>query len=179
MRCTRRLFRRRVIMVELSKERVEQILHEETVGKEELTTILRGIYTRYMRLYERYFADIDALNDDVIAELRAYHEETRSLEKYYYMDIPMDVCLGLKAFNNEYSSKLLGPEWHDYVFNYYEDYKKGKKKSEEYLKAEFTKEIMSAFYDTMDYIFRDDFGTDSHTAKDVVKKITGLLFSKD
>lgn len=40
-------------MVGLSNERIEQILHEETAKKEELQTILRGIYTRYMRLYER------------------------------------------------------------------------------------------------------------------------------
>ena len=57
-------------MIELTDKRIEQILHEETASKEELGTILRGIYTRYMCLYERYFADIDALNDDKIAELR-------------------------------------------------------------------------------------------------------------
>ena len=54
-------------MIELSIERVDQILHQETPKKEELATILRGIYTRYMCLYEKYFADIDALNDDTIA----------------------------------------------------------------------------------------------------------------
>ena len=75
-------------MIKLSNERIEQILHEETVKKEKSATILRGIYNRYMRLYEDYFADIDALNDDKIAEFRNYHEETRSLIKYYYMDIP-------------------------------------------------------------------------------------------
>lgn len=54
-------------MIKLSNERIEQILHEETVKKEKSATILRGIYNRYMRLYEDYFADIDALNDDKIA----------------------------------------------------------------------------------------------------------------
>ena len=39
-------------MIELSNERVEQILHEETVKKEESGTILRSIYIRYVRLYE-------------------------------------------------------------------------------------------------------------------------------
>ena len=34
---------RRTDMVELSKERIEQILHEETAKKEELETILRSI----------------------------------------------------------------------------------------------------------------------------------------
>ena len=63
-------------MVEFSKERIGQILHEETMKKEETETILRGIYTRYMLLYERYFADIDTLDDDKIAELKKYHEDT-------------------------------------------------------------------------------------------------------
>ena len=57
-------------MVELSNERIEQILHEETKKTEALPTILRGIYSRYMNLYEQYFADIDALNDDQIAEFQ-------------------------------------------------------------------------------------------------------------
>ena len=65
-------------MIELSNERIEEILHKETGKTEELTTILRGIYIRYMRLYERYYADIDALNDDVIAELKNYLEETKA-----------------------------------------------------------------------------------------------------
>jgi len=70
-------------MVELSRERIEQMLQEETAKKEELANILRGIYTRYMRLYEKYLADIDALNDDEIGKLRAFHKETRSLFRYY------------------------------------------------------------------------------------------------
>ena len=56
-------------MLELSNERIEQILHEGTAKKEEQATVLRGIYTRYMILYEGYFADIAALNDDKISEL--------------------------------------------------------------------------------------------------------------
>ena len=70
-------------MIELNKERLEKILREETAQKEELQTILRSVYTRYMRLYEKYFADIDALNDEKIAGLRAYHEETVSLVKHF------------------------------------------------------------------------------------------------
>ena len=50
-------------MIELSKEKIEKILHEETVKTEELATILRSIYTRYMWMYEKYYSDIDALND--------------------------------------------------------------------------------------------------------------------
>ena len=169
-------------MVELSKERIEQILHEETMKKEELETILRGIYTRYMRLFEKYFADIDALNDDEIAELRKYHEETGSLVKYYYMDIPLDICIGLKEFENKYSDKLLGSEWHKYLFDSYEEFRENSRsqnKSEEYLKAEFTKQTLSAFYEAMDYVFREGFGTSSHTAKKVVSGITELLFGKE
>jgi len=169
-------------MVELSKERIEQILHEETMKKEELETILRGIYTRYMRLFEKYFADIDALNDDEIAELRKYHEETGSLVKYYYMDIPLDICIGLKEFENKYSVKLLGSEWHKYLFDSYEEFRENSRsqnKSEEYLKAEFTKQTLSAFYEAMDYVFREGFGTGSHTAKKVVSGITELLFGKE
>ena len=86
-------------MIELSTERIEQILNEETVKKAETTAILRSIYTRYMLLYERYFTDIDALNDDKIAQFKNYHEETISLFKYYYLDIPQDTCLGLTGTN--------------------------------------------------------------------------------
>ena len=168
-------------MVELSNERIEQILHEETMKKEESETILRSIYTRFMRLYEKYFADIDALNDDEINVLRNYHEETRSLIKYYYMDIPQDICTGIKEFENRYSANLLGSEWHEYLFGSYEEFREKsriKDKSEEYIKAEFTKQALSDFYDAMDYIFREGFGTDSQTAKSFVSGITGLLFGK-
>ena len=74
-------------MIELTNQRIKQILHEETAEKAEVTTILRAIYNRYMHLYEKYFADIDKLNDKEIKKLREYHEETKSLVKYYYMDM--------------------------------------------------------------------------------------------
>ena len=69
-------------MLELSNERIEQILNEETMKTVELATLLRSIYLRYMRLFEGYFADIDALNDTKIAQFRKYHEETCSLVRY-------------------------------------------------------------------------------------------------
>ena len=169
-------------MFELSVERVDQILHQETPKKEELATILRGIYTRYMRMYEKYFADIDALDDDVIADLKKHNEETKDLIKYYYMDIPQDVCTGIREFENKYSSNLLGSEWHEYLFGSYEEFKekiRDKDKSEESLKAEFSKQTLMAFYDAMDYVFRDGFGTGSQTAKKVLSSITGLLFKKE
>ena len=164
-------------MVELNNERIGQILHEETVKTEELTTILRGIYTRYMRLYEKYFADIDALNNAKIAELRKYHEETRSLVRYYYMDIPQDICVGIREFEDKYSANLLGPEWHDYLFRSYQEFRKGSKARD--IKAEFSKQTLEAFYDAMDYIFREGFGTGSQTINNVVSGITGLLFGKE
>ena len=52
-------------MIELSNERIKEILNDETPRKEETDTILRAIYTRYMRLCEEYFTDIDALNTGV------------------------------------------------------------------------------------------------------------------
>ena len=169
-------------MIELSNERIDQILHEETVKKEELATILSSVYTRYMHLYEKYFADIDALNDDEIADLNKYHEETRSLVKYYYMDIPLDICLALDEFENKYTDSLLGPDWHKFLFDHYKDFTKNNQsnnKGEEYLKTEFSKQTLKAFYETMDYIFRDGFGTGSQTAKKVLSGIAGLLFGKE
>ncbi len=169
-------------MIELSNERIKRILHEETTKKEELDTVLRSIYTRYMLLYERYFDDIDSLSDDDIAKLRAYHDETRSLVKYYYMDIPLDVCRGLREFENTYTDNLLGPEWHEFLFDSYEDFTEMSKninKSEEYLKAEFKKENLTIFYDAMDYVFREGFGTGSQSTKEIVKGITGLLFGEE
>ena len=107
-------------MIELNNERMQQILHDETAKTEDLTTILRGIYTRYMNLYERYFADFDALNDDKVAEFGKYHEETRSLIKYYYLDIPQDICSGIKEFEEKVSDKLLGREWKKNLYDVYE-----------------------------------------------------------
>ena len=167
-------------MVELSKERIDQILHEETMKKEELETILRSIYTRYMRLFEGYFADIDALNDAKIAQWRKYNEETCSLVKYYYMDIPHDVCEDIEEFNDKFSSKLLGPKWYDNLADVYEAFQdQNWDKSEKRLKAEFKKQALEAFYKEMDDVFREGFGTGSKTVADVVGGITGLLFGKE
>ena len=168
-------------MIELSNERIEEILHKETGKTEELTTILRGIYTRYMRLYERYYADIDAPNDDVIAELKYYHEETQSLCKYYYMDIPLDICTGLIEFDNEYSDKLLGDDWHKFLLDSYKDFRDEhayENKSEASLKAEFADQKLTSFYEVMDYVLRDAFNTNSKSAENVASGITSLLFGE-
>lgn len=167
-------------MIELSNERVEQILHEETLKKEESETILRSIYIRYMRLYEKYFADIDALNDEKIEELKKYHEETKSLVKYYYMDIPHDICAAINKFEDKYSDNLLGAKWHEYLFRVYNDFaKKNKSKNEDEIKEDFKKEVLDAFYDAMDYIFREGFGTESKTAESAATMIKKLLFGKE
>lgn len=168
-------------MVELSNERVEQILHEETQKTEELTTILRAVYTRYMHLYEEYLADIDALNDDKIAELKKYHEETRSLVKYYYMDIPLDICLEIAEFDKKYNDRLLGPNWRKLVVDSYEDFRAENMSghnSEEGLKAEFSKRTLTAFYEAMDCVFREGFGTGSKTAETMLDGLSDLLFGK-
>ena len=134
-----------------------------------------------MRLYEKYFADIDALNDDKIAELRNFREETTSLIKYYYLDIPLDTCAQLKVFDQEYSDKLLGSDWHKYLFDGYKKFRENstsRNKSKECLKAEFSNQVLSAFYDAMDYIFRDGFGTNSVETKHFIDGLSELLFGK-
>ena len=167
-------------MVELSKERVEAILKDETQKTAELATILRAVYARYMNLYEKYFADIDALNDDVIAELNEYHEETKSLVKYYYMDIPEDVCNEMLEFDEKYGSKLLGPDWHTFLFDEYKHFRgRNWDKSEEWAKAEFKKQVLLGFYETMGSVFRDGFGTGSKHASNFIEGLSGLLFGKD
>ena len=165
-------------MIELSQERVDTILNEETLRTEELATILRAVYTRYMRVFEKYFADIDALNDEVIAELNQYQEETRSLVKYYYMDIPQEVCDGLRKFDDKYGDKLLGPDWKKTLSDTYK-YFRGKNwsKSEEWVKAEFRKQAMDGFYKAMSSVFRQGFGSDSKVVERVVDGIKGLFFA--
>ena len=169
-------------MLELSNERVAQILHQETLQTEELATILRAVYTRYMRLYEKVYTNIEALDDAEIAKLRKYHEETKSLLKYYYMDIPHDICADLDEFDRRDCSRLLGPDWHDFLSGKYEDFRDDhlfSDMSESALKAEFAKKSLDSFYDSIGSVFRQGFGTGSLTAADVVKGIQELAFGKD
>ena len=168
-------------MIELSNERIDEILHNETKKTEESVTILRAVYTRYMRMYEKFFADIDKLDDEAIARLKKDHEETQSFIKYYYMDIPLDICTGIIEFDDNYTAKLLGPDWHKHLFDAYNDFKKtgkNKNKSEESVKTEFVEENLSAFYSVMDYIFRDGFGTGSKTAENMLSSAAGILFGE-
>lgn len=133
-----------------------------------------------MRLFEGYFADIDALDDAKIAELRKYNEETSSLVKYYYMDIPQDVCEDLEEFNDKFSAKLLGPKWYDNLSDIIESFKdENWDMSEKRLKAEFKKHALATFYKEMDEVFREGFGTGSKTVEGVVGWINGLLFGKE
>lgn len=168
-------------MIELNNERLEQILHDETAKTEDVKTILRGIYARYMNLYERYIADFAELNDDKVAEFSKYQEETQSLIKYYYMDIPQDTCAKIEEFEEKVGDKLLGREWKRNLYDLYDEFKRKNKvwdKSEDYYQAEFKKAAMKEFYEAMEYVFRDGFGTGSETVKDIIGGITGLLFGK-
>ena len=167
-------------MVELKKERIEEILHEETVKTEDQKTILRAIYNRYMHLYEEYLSDIDKLNDKKIAELKKYHEETESFMKYYYIDIPYDVCAKLKEFDLQYTDKLLGTKWQEYVSDELKQFAtKNKNKSEEELKVKFTKEKLEAFYGVIDSVFRESFDTGSKTVERTTKWFVGLFSGSD
>lgn len=169
-------------MIQLSNETIDRILHRETAKKEDLSTILRALYARYMRLYERYFADLDALDDDVIAEMRKYHEETLSLAKVYYMDIPQDICTKLEEFEEKYGARLLGPSWRRVLWDSYEEYRKksgAKQLNGKTLKAEFAQQGLKAFYESMGYIFREGFGTESQAAKHVLNGISELFFGKE
>ena len=168
-------------MIELSNERIEQMLKDETAKTADQTTILRGIYARYMNLYERYFADLEALNNDKIEEFAKYHEETRSLVKYYYMDIPQDICTGINEFEEKVSDRLLGRDWRKNLYDLYDEFKEKNRvrdKGEDYYLAEFSRQALKAFYEAMGDIFREGFGTSSQTAKDIVGGISGLLFGK-
>lgn len=166
-------------MIELSNERLEQIVYKETPKTEVLSTILRSVYLRYMRLYEKIFADIDALNDDVIAELKQYHEETHSLVKVFYMDIPADTCWQIENFDETYTSKLLEGDWHKILSDGYKEFKdddENRNKSEECLKAAFSKACLDAFYNKMEEVFRVGFGTQSKTRENFVSGLSNLLF---
>lgn len=168
-------------MFDLSIERLGQILQQETPKKEELPTILRSIYTRYLYMYEKIFADIDALNDDVIAALNKYNEETKCLVKYYYMDIPQDICEEIHEFDSTYNAKLLGSDWHENLFESYSEFcaeNNCEDKSAKALKAEYSEQILKAFYETMDNIFREGFGTGSKSDEKVLSGLAELLFGE-
>lgn len=166
-------------MIELSNERIEQIFEEETAKTVDLKIILRGIYTRYRNLYEPYIASFDKLTDDKVAEFAKTHAETKALFKYYYLDIPADICSKIEEFEEKGCDKLLGREWKKNVYDAYDEFKAKNKawsKGEDYYQAEFKKYALKEFYEAMEYIFRDGFGTGSETVKDIMGGISGLLF---
>lgn len=168
-------------MIQLSDERIEQILHQETFKTEPVATILRSIWLRYMRTYEKYFTDFDTLTEADITRMRKDHEETISLVKIYYMDIPQDTCTALKEFDKQYTDKLLGPEWRKVIDEGYKEFKAKSKdqwQGEKALRAEFIKENLDEFYDDMGYVFRESLGTGSKTVNGFFDGIKGLLFGK-
>ncbi len=60
-----------------------------------------------------------------------------------------------------------------------EKYKgRNRNESEKCRKADFAKQALSYFYDSMDYVFREGFGTESKTAEKTRNGIFGLLFRK-
>ena len=164
-------------MVELTYEKIDKILHEETLKSEDARTIQRALYNRNMCLYEKYLSDIDALNDETIAEMKKYHEETKSLLKYYRMDIPQDTSDGLDAFNKKFTDRILGPDWRDFLSHTYEEFKDDYEnygKSEECLKKEFEEKVLVEFYAKMDDVFRDGFGTSSQSANNAFEGIAAI-----
>ena len=168
-------------MVELSTERIDEILYKETQKTVDLPTLLRSIYTRYMHVYESYLADIDTLNDEKIAELKKYHEETESLVKYYYLDIPQDICMEIGEFDDEYITEQLGSDWHEHLLHSYQKFKDeyaGEDKSEEWLKAKFTEHALEVFYIAMGAVFREGFGTGSRTADSFLTRLRNLIFGE-
>ena len=94
------------------------------------------------------------------------------------MDIPLDICAGLEAFEKEYCDNLLGTKWHDYLYSYYKDFRKKSNDEKKGSKEEFSKQTLSNFYDAMDYIFRDVFGTESKSAEEIKCGLLGLLFGE-
>jgi hypothetical protein len=97
------------------------------------------------------------------------------------MDIPQDICHEIHEFEEKVSDKLLGRDWKTHLYDIYEEYKAKNKdwnKKEEDYKAEFPKAAIDAFYEAMESIFRDAFGTNSATAKEFIEGVGGLLFGK-
>ena len=100
-----------------------------------------------------------------------------SLVKYYYMDIPLDICAGIKEFENTYSANLLGPDWHEYLFDSYENFRensRSKNKGEEYLKAEFSKQALAAFYEAMGSKFGQRFLADEFIEQEVLAIVRAI-----
>ncbi len=98
------------------------------------------------------------------------------------MDIPQDICTRINEFDTEYSDKLLGPEWQEFLFCNYEEFREksqDEEKNEELFKAKFSKQVLAYFYDAMNYVFRDGFNTGSKTIEKAKGWVAGLLFGKE
>ena len=116
---------------------------------------------------------------DPDARLRA-HNSGRGA-KYTRSRLPVEMVY-LEEFEDKCTENLLGPSWHQHVADGYLDFcerYENRNKGEKALKAEFKKQALRAFYDAMGYIFRDGFGTDSQTARNVLSGITDLFLGKD
>lgn len=166
-------------MIQLSNERAEQIIQEETKKTQPLPQLLRAIYTRYMNLYEDYIANMFDLTSEKVAEYKKQNDETICLVRYYFMDIPQDVCEGIFDFEEKVGDKLLGPEWKTNLYDAYEEFKDKSDEwdmTEDYYKGAFKKYALKEFYEVMENIFRDGFSTHSERAKNIFSGIKSLIF---
>lgn len=85
----------------------------------------------------------------------------------------------LEEFDETYTAKLLGADWHKILTDAYKEFRaeyKNRNKSEECLKAEFSEQCLEAFYKAMEEVFREGFGTGSKKAENFVSGLAGLLF---
>ncbi len=166
-------------MIQISNERAEQIIQEETKKTQPLPQLLRAIYTRYMNLYEDYIANIYDLTSEKIAAYKKQNDETIALVRYYYMDIPQDVCAGILVFEEKVGEKLLGPEWKTNLYDAYDEFKDNCNEwdmTEDYYKGAFKKYALKEFYEVMENIFRDGFGSESESSKNIFSGIKSLIF---
>ena len=98
------------------------------------------------------------------------------------MDIPEETGTYLQVFDKEYTVKLLGPDWKKYVSESFQEFiseHKKEAKNEDHLKEMYREEILGAFYDAMNHVFRDGFGTANKTLEKVSKGLLSILFGDD
>ena len=98
------------------------------------------------------------------------------------MDIPVDICMALDAFEDKDCAKLLGPDWKEFLYDRYVDFKDDSLfsgKSEADLKREFAQKYLDSFYEEMGTVFRTGFGSGSRTAEHLFKGIEQLAFGKE
>ena len=167
-------------MVELSPERIEEILHKETVKEEDPKTVMRAVYNRYRCVFEQYIDQIFEMNQSKIDEFNKYHQETNSLIKYYFVDIPMDTCAALAKFEHDVMDYMLGPDWQRVILNGFEEFKRKNKNkyrlaNEETWRKKFKEELLSMFYVSMESAFRVSFESGSKAAEGLMDGLSAIF----